>query len=173
MKLTKKISLSAILIALAFLILLLGNILETVTFSVAAIASICVIVALSELGYQYAFMVYMATSVIAFLLLPVKDPVLYFAGFFGYYPIVKSVVERIPSKITYLLKGAIFACAYSLIAIIGIKFLLPEADLIKYILIAFPILVIVFYVFDYALTKLINYYKNSIRKRLGIDKFLK
>lgn len=171
--LTKKISFSAILIALAFLILLLGNVAETVTFSVAAIASLCVIMALSELGYKYAIMVYAATSIIAFLLLPVKDPLLYFAGFFGYYPIVKKLVERINSKIVYVLKGAIFSCAYSIVAIIGIKVLIPEADVIKYVLIGFPILLIVFYVFDHALSKLIKYYENSLRKRIGIDKLLK
>ena len=98
MKTAKKISLAAILAALAFIILLIGCVLETVTFSVAAIASLTIIVAVAELGYTYAVLLYASVSVLAFLLLPVKDPLLYFAGFFGYYPILKSVIEKIKIK---------------------------------------------------------------------------
>ncbi|MBR2474689.1 MAG: hypothetical protein IKB51_06670 [Clostridia bacterium] len=174
MKTTKKISLAAILAALAFIILLIGCVLETVTFSVPAIASLVVIVAVVELGYTYAVLLYASVSVLAFLLLPVKDPLLYFAGFFGYYPILKSVVEKIKIKpLSYVSKGVIFSAAYALVAFIGIKFFAPEADLIKAVLIAYPIFTVVFYIFDFALTKLISYYCRSLRKRLKIDDLLK
>ncbi len=170
---TKKIALTAILSALAVVFLLLGSFLETVTLSAAAIASLLTVVAVCELGYSYAFSVWAIASILGLLLLPIKDPVLYFACFFGYYPIVKSLAEKIKSKLSYLIKLGVFTAAYILTAFVGIKLFAPEADVIKYLLIGFPLLLIIFLVFDFALTRLIIYYQKSLRKRLGIDKFLK
>ncbi len=171
MKISKKISLAAILCALAVVFLLLGSIVETVTLSASAIAAICISVAITELGYGYSFIIYAAVTFLAFLLLPIKDSVLYFACFFGYYPILKAQTERLKPWVAYVVKGLVLTAAYALTAFIGIKFLIPEANVFKYVLILYPAVLLVFYAYDYALTKLMRYYANSLRKRLGIDKF--
>ncbi len=174
MKISKKISLAAILSALSVVILLLGSVLETVTLSAAAIASLCIAVAVIELGKSYAFITYACTATLAFLLLPNKDPMLYFSCFFGYYPIIKKLTEYLNKPLGYLLKGLTFTAAYAFVAFIGIKFIAPQAlELLKYIFIVYPVVLLVFYAFDYALTKLLRYYEINLRKRLGIDKFLK
>lgn len=172
MKISKKVSLAAMLSALSVIMLLMGSFLETVTLSVAAIAAVCVSVAVIELGYGYSFLVYAATALIALLPLPSKEPLLYFLCFFGYYPIIKSLIEKLKTVFAYLLKGAALTAAYALTAFIGIKLFAPETDLIKYVFILFPIILAVFYAYDYALSKLMKYYVSSLRKRLGIDKFL-
>ncbi len=175
MKSSKKITLAAILSAMSIILLLIGSLIETMTFSAAAIASLCVIVAVCELGYYYAASVWMIASTLGILLLPIKDPVLYFACFFGYYPIVKSIFEKIKSKISYLLKAIVFTVSYVLVALIALLLLVPNAEfnLIIVVSIAYPILLVIFFIFDFALTKLIRYYYFSLRKRLGIDNFLR
>lgn len=175
MKSSKKFALTAILSAMAVILLLAGSLIETITFSSAAIASLCVIVAVYELGYYYAASVWMIASTLGIFLLPIKDPVLYFSCFFGYYPILKSLLEKLKSKISYLFKALVFSASYALVAIIALTLLVPNAEinLILVLLIAYPILLIIFFIFDFALTKLTNYYCQSLRKRLGIDKFLK
>ncbi len=172
MKLTKKLSLSAMLTALSFILLFIGRFAETLTFSTSAVASICIAVAVCELGYTYAAMIYLASSLLGFLL-QVGDPLIYYSMFFGYYPIFKSLIEKIPSKLTYLLKGILFLAAYTLVSFIGIKFITVDPEIFKYLLILAPVLLVVFYVFDYAFTKLITYYCTRLRKQLGIDKFLR
>lgn len=173
MKLSKKMSLSAILVAISVVIMLLGSFLETVTLSSAAIASICVMVAVVELGYKYAAMVYVAASFLSFILLPVKDPAIFFAASFGFYPIVKALLEKIRSKISYLYKGLVFTAAFAFLYFVAIKFLAPQVDLMKYLFIIYPVALIVFFIFDYAFSKLTHSYCNYLRKRLGIDKLLK
>jgi hypothetical protein len=172
MKISKKISVSAMLVAIACVLMAVGNFIETLTFSVAAIASLCVVIAVCELGYKYAVLSYLCISVISFFL-PIKDPALYFVGFFGYYPILKSIIERIKSKIKWFLKGVVFTASYAITAFIGIKFLFEQADIIKLTLIAFPIFLAVFFIYDFALTRLITYYCRQLRSRLGVDKLLK
>ena len=174
MRITKKISFAAILAALSFILMLIGCTVETVTFSVAAIASLCTVVAIIELGYGYAFMLYLAVSVLSFLLLPIKDPLIYFAGFFGYYPIVKALSEKLGKALSYVIKGLVFSAAFFGILYFCLKIIAPGVTLTPIIIIgAYLVLIAVFYVFDVALTKLINSYNLKLRARLGIDKLLK
>ena len=77
MSLSKKLSFSAILSALAVIIMLLGSFIETLTLATAAVASVCVMIAVIELGKAYALLVYAVSSALAILLLPVKDPALF------------------------------------------------------------------------------------------------
>ena len=170
---SKKISLGAILCALSVAILLIGSFMETVTFSCAAISAICVSVAVIELGFGYSFIIYAASTVLSFLLLPVKDPVLYFACFFGYYPMLKTLCEKLRRALEYALKGVCFSFSYALISFIGIKLLVSQTNLIKYVLLFFPVALAVFFAYDYALSKLVLYYKQTLRKRIGVDKFLR
>lgn len=173
MKITKKISLCAILTALAFIVLLLGAFFDTVTLSTAAIASIFVMIAVAELGYMYSAMVYAATAVIAFLLLPSKDPFILFSCFFGYYPILKSLCEKLKRNFSFLLKGIVFTVGYLFIALIGSLFFVVVDEYVKILFVLFPFFLAVFYLFDYAFTKLISLYCQKLRKRLGIDSLLK
>ena len=174
MKLTKKISFAAILSALSFLILLVGCVIDTVTLTAAAIASLCIVVAVIELGYTYSLLVYFSVSILAFLLLPVKDPLLYFAGFFGYYPIVKNLAEKANKVLSYVIKGVAFSVAFVAIYFVGIKFFAPEVTIKPTIVfVAYLVLLIVFYLFDYALNKLTVSYINRLRKRMRIDDLLK
>ena len=173
MKISKKISLAAMLAAIACVLMAIGNFFETLTLSVAAIASLCVVIAVCELGYKYAALSYLCISVISFFL-PIKDPALFFAGFFGYYPILKSLIERIRSKIKWVIKGLSFAISYTLTAFVGILFLFEQTEnIIKLALLAFPLFLAVFFVYDYALTRLITYYCKKLRSRIGVDKFLR
>lgn len=174
MKLSKKLSVSAILAALAVIILLIGSFVETVTLATAAIASVCVMVAVIELGASYSIMIYLVSSVLGIVLLPIKDPAIFYVLSFGYYPIVKYFVEKIRVKaIPYVIKGAVFTAAFSALFYIAVKFLVPEAGLTKYLIFIYPAALLVFFVFDYSFSRLSYSYVTKLRKRLGINKLLK
>ena len=174
MRLSKKLSIAAILAALSVIIMLIGSLIETVTLATAAVASVGVIIAIIELGKSYGIMVYVATTALSLLLLPIKDPALFYALSFGYYPIIKLLIEKITYRpISYLLKGIVFTAAFSVLFYIAVKFLVPGTNLMKYLIFIYPAALVVFFVFDYALSKLIRSYVFNLRKRLGIDKLLK
>lgn len=172
MKASKKISFAAILSALSFIVMLIGCFAQTVTLSAAALASLFVAIALKELGVKYSLTVYATSSVLALILLPSKEPFLYFLCFFGYYPVIKDLTERFKPITAYLLKLLSLTVSYALIIFIFVKIIAPKTQLLKYALILYPIVLAVFFLFDRAFSKLIKYYVFSLRKKLKIDKYL-
>ena len=81
------------------------------TYAVPAIAGIFIMVAVIETNIKWAFVTYVVSAIITFLMAEPEAKMLYVL-FFGYYPILKSVFERIKSRILeYILKFAVFNAA--------------------------------------------------------------
>ena len=158
---------AAILVALGVVLLALGAFVEVLDLSMAAIASLCVVFAVIELGSYYPYLVYGGISLLALLLLPVKTPALIFVLFAGYYPILKALLERrLPRAIAWILKIAVFEVALALALFLLIRLFLlslPEWRLLY--LAVFPVGGLVFLLYDIALTRLITAYLYRLRHR--------
>lgn len=172
MKASKKIAFSSILTAVSVILMLIGSFFGSLDLTAAALASFCVIMAVAELGYKSAAAVYAAASLLAMLLLPSKTPAVYFMAFFGYYPIVKSLSERLSRVISYVIKYLSFSLSYVALAVVAVKFF-PEAEMSKYVFIGYFVCAAVLFIYDLALTRIIGFYCSSLRKRLGIDKLFR
>jgi hypothetical protein len=61
-------------------------------------AGLLIYVVLDELGIKWAVLTYAAVSILSFFITPNKDSSIYFAVFFGSYPILKFVFENIKGK---------------------------------------------------------------------------
>ena len=95
--------------ALCLVLMLLTSVIPFGTFAFPTFAGILLILLVINLGYGYAVAVYFVTAVLSFLLVTDKEAVLYYTAFLGFYPIIKSLIERIPSKIVqYIVKFALF-----------------------------------------------------------------
>ncbi len=168
-KATRNLTAAAVLAALGVVFLALGAFVEVLDLSMAAIASLTVVFAVIELKGKYPPLVYLVTSLLAFLLLPSKTPALFYACFAGYYPILKAVYEGHFSRpVAWLLKLFSFCVAMALIAFFGIKLLFP-ADFLwqaRYFLWLLP-LGLVFVLYDVALTRLITFYMVRLRGRFS------
>jgi len=115
-----------------------------------------------EAGAWYGFGAYVATSALAILLTP-SSAVMYVL-FFGWYPSVKYLVERIDKRIPewiikLLLFNAAFAALYFIFPAV-ITDITPNFAEIFYVMAA--ILNAAFIVFDIGLSKIINYYARHI-----------
>ena len=104
MKLTKKISICAMLASLGVVILYIGSLVELLDISVACIASFIILFCVAELGYACSFSVYAVISILSFLILPNKWVAAYFAFFFGIMPITKKIYEKTGKIISWILK---------------------------------------------------------------------
>ena len=115
----KRMTLSAMLIALGVLFLFLGSLLDVLDLSTAALASLLVVYAVLELRGAYPFALWIGTSLLGMLLLPQKSPVVFYALLAGYYPIAKAALEkRLPRWLAWILKLAIFHVALVLFALV-------------------------------------------------------
>lgn len=166
MKQTIRIACCGVMTALGIVILLLSSIIPVATYALSAIAGILGIVLVIEAGIGWAVPMYVATSLVSFFVVPDKEVVLVYILFAGYYPIVKSPIEKIRIRIfSYVIKFAIFnAAAIGAFFLAVYVFLTPlESFTIFGVFLPWVLLLIanvVFFVYDFAISGLVaTYYR--------------
>ena len=170
----KKIVVAGVLAALSVIILYLGCAIEVLDLTMSAIVSLLVVVIVIEMGYKYAWMTYIATSILSIILLPQKSPAIFYACFMGFYPIIKSYLERINSALArWIIKLVVGNAALALMFILMSLFLPDEFEGGWLMLVTYLLGIIAFLMYDVALSKLITLYFVRIRDRIKIYKFLK
>ena len=166
----KQLTFCAMLTALGVIFLGVGALLEVLDISMAVIASFCVIVAVVEYGKGAPWMVYAAISILSFLLLPSKLPAIFFALFFGFYPIIKEKLERKNKVIQWILKEIIFNVCLAIIMGLYVLLFFESTTLaipLPWLIVAAVVLCeIVFVMYDIALARIIMFYKIKLRHRL-------
>ena len=172
MKNAVKTALGGIITAFSVILVLLGNI-PMSEYVGPTFAGILLAWAVVEMGAIPSLWVYIAASILSFILSANKEPVLLYILFFGYFPILKDVLQRkLSSRILrWLIKFAVFnasmvGCYFLLIYVFGMP--LEEMEGIGkytvYVLLAGGNLLMV--VVDFCIEKLIILYKMKWQKRL-------
>lgn len=174
-KRTRLITYCAILSALSVTILLLGSMLSLFDITAAAIASFAVVFMVCESGRLSALSVYLVTSLLSFILYPQGYATIMYVGFFGFYPIIKSLCEtKIKSRpICIWVKFICFAVAYAVELILSVKLFGAENYAEYYIVAVIVLGIMAFFVYDITLSRLIVFYFRKIRKRLNIKQLFK
>ena len=175
MKNTGKITLCAMMAALASLFMLTSYF-PYLTYAIPAMAGLFIMVAVIETNAKWAAVAYLASAVITALVAEPEAKMLYIL-FFGYYPILKAVFEKLKSRLLeYLLKFGVLNTAiifaYSFVAkLIGVD-LSDMGDFGKYSsLILLVGANIVFVLYDIAVTRMAAFY--MVRLHPQISKYLK
>lgn len=107
MKKTGKITICAMMAALASA-LMLTSYFPYLTYAIPAVAGLFMMVVVIETDIKWATVTYIASAIIVFIMAEPEAKMLYVL-FFGYYPIVKSLLERLRSRVAeYLLKFLVF-----------------------------------------------------------------
>ena len=177
---TKQLVTGSILTAITLLILYMTLLIPTNTLALLTLASITVPVALIRENIKTSLLVYITSSLLGVILLPLNISLLYIL-FFGCYGLIKHFIERLDRlPLEWLLKFIFF----NTMLIIGYTFfehlitpgsldgliylinkLLPTLNLSP-ILIAFILAQGCFIVYDYAFTLLIDFYYTYLDKHL-------
>ena len=160
-----RIAFCGMVTALGTVLMFLTGLISIGTYAFPALAGVLNIVIVIEMGVRWAWPVYTATAVLSVLIAGDKEAALLFVLFFGYYPIIKAILERIGKKaLTYLLKFAIFNAAMILGFFLAIHLLgVPEESFpLAGIYLPWVFLVLgnlVFLLYDYVISGLgVTYY---------------
>ena len=165
MKKINKTALSAILAALATVIMYVGSIFGKIDIATAVAASLCVMIAQGELGYRRAIAVYLITAALSFVLVPSKTSTVLFAVMFGMYPVLKSYCEaRFAKKTAYAVKYVYLNVAVGVLLVLAGVF----SDVIPWWIYGAVALAanIMFPVYDFLLSRIMAVYYCRIRKNL-------
>ncbi len=159
-------------------VVLMPTALELFVYALPAFAGMLVMFSVIELDKKWAFGIYAAVSVLSLMLVPNKEAAVLYAAFFGYYPILKAVLEsKLPKIPEYIIKFAVFNASMIVSYAILIKVLgMPFEELMgiegetgflaQYML---PVMLVLgnvtFIVFDVALTRVITTYLRVWQKK--------
>ena len=184
---TKMLTFSALLAAIGVAIIFVGSLIETLDLSMAALASFFCLFAVLEIRGIYPWLIFSVTGILSVVLMPYNLGGWFYLLFFGYYPILKNIIERLKKPLAWTIK--LLICNAAMIAgVLTIFYLLTPDTSGKTFIDAFgyafgvaefgaPIVIgvyllanVTFVVYDIALSKLIVVYYFKIRKKL---KFLK
>ena len=167
----KQLTVSAMLCALGVIILALGAVIEVIDLSVAVIASLLCVYAVIEIGGIYPWMIWVVTSILSFLLIPIKTPVLFYALFAGFYPILKEKIEALPRIPAWIAKLVLFhVCLVAIYCVMRLFFpaLLEGTQVLLVFLGLYALSVVCFVLYDIALTRLITFYFIRLRQRFRL-----
>lgn len=159
------------LVALGVILLGIGSLLEVLDISMAVIASLCVIIATIEYGKGAPWMVFGAISILSLLLIPNRLPAIFFTLFFGFYPILKELLERQKKIICWILKEIIFNVCLAIILVLYFLIFFQNTAFAIPIPTNWLIIIVivlcegVFILYDIALTRMISFYLFNLRKR--------
>ena len=173
MRETKKISIAAILSALSVVVLYFGSVFEVLDLSCAAIASIAIIFAQIELKSFYPYLIYATASLLSLLLIPSKFSALLYVLFGGLYPLIKRFAEKYTGAVRFLIKLIAFALimAIAVLMLVFVFLVQIEELFTPYYLAVLAVCFVTFILYDYALSLMITFYFNRLRKK--IQKYLR
>ena len=113
---TRQIAFSAVFTAFSIVFLYLASLFPTGQLGFLGVASLFGVAAVIEYGAAGGVMVFAGTALIGLMIVPGKTLVAVYALFFGYYPILKMLAEKLRSRVTeWIVKLAVFNAALSVI----------------------------------------------------------
>ena len=171
MKNSMKIAVCGIFTALSVVLLFFGGVMIIFLYMMPMITSVFMIILRRTFGVSSAVITYIATSLISFMVVPERECMLMYVLFFGYYPIIYPVLQRIKfAFIRIILKLMLFnsmLCFIQLIMIyvFGVPLLKEDEGIIFLIVFAVGFN-IMFIIYDIVVKIISILYKQKLEKRI-------
>lgn len=172
-KSTFKVALCGVIAALSLALMMISALIPIGTYAIPCAAGAIIAAIVIECGSRWAVGVYAVVALLSVLLAGDKEAVIYYIALFGYYPILKGVIEgKIKNRLLqYILKFALFNAAAIGSFFVAMFLLAIPAEEFEifgvYLPWAFLAVGNVFFVlYDYAVTVLIMQYVRVLRGKL-------
>ncbi len=155
---TKNTALCGVMTALSVVLMLFTTVLPILMYVLPIVTGLLVLFTADITNPKWAVGVYFSTSFLSILLLTDKESALTYCLFFGYYPIIKDIIEKLPKWASWILKFLLFNVAAVLIGVTGtFIFGISGDEYNEFGKLTIPILLfmanIVFILYDMCLTK--------------------
>lgn len=173
---TFRVAFCGLITAFSFVLMLLTNLIPVGTYAFPCLAGVLLVAVVIEFGWKWALGAFTAVSILSALFAGDKEAAVYFIAFFGFYPILKSSIERLKSKIVqYIIKYAVFTvCMVGAFFVCKIVLLIPDEEfMIAGVYIPWVFLIageIAFIFYDLFVTIIVTNYIVRVRNRIFKDK---
>lgn len=172
-KKSTRIALGGMFSALCLVLMFMTGMIPFATYAIPAAAGVMLLPVMEEVGTQTAVLVYVAVSVLSVFIVPDREAAMMFVAFFGYYPILKQYLDRIPLRLPRvacklaIFNAMIIAGYYMIIVLLGMPDIAADmGDFGKY---SAAVLLgcgnLVFIIYDFALVKYYRLYVGWFKPR--------
>lgn len=175
---TFRVAFCGLITALSFVLMLLTSLIPVGTFAFPCLAGVLLVAVVIEFGWKWAIAAFAAVSILSALFAGDKEAAVYFIAFFGFYPILKSGIERLRSKaLQYIIKYAVFTvCIVGAFLVTKFVLLIPDDEFtIMGVYIPWMFLIVgeaAFIVYDLFVTIIVTNYLVRVRNKLFKDKYI-
>lgn len=162
---SKQISLGAMVTVFSILFMFMTSILPTVEVFLLCLSSYLISILIIEADKPTATLSFLATAVLGAFLVPNKLMIIAYIGFFGYYGILKSYIERLNNLILeWVIKILIFNLIVLANYFVFVKLFADNLQLPFSLGLVVLVLQVGFGVYDYVFSMFIDYYHKRLRK---------
>ena len=176
MKKAKITAVCGMVTALSVVIMLTSTLLPVLMYILPVITSMGVLFISKFADKKWALSVYFSTALLSLILLGDKETALAYALFFGYYPLIKNTLEKLPRILSWLVKFIVFNVAAVIVGCLGVwLFGVSGDEYSEFGKITIPMLLVLanlmFIVYDLALTKngvLVEWVARKVKKKMNI-----
>lgn len=131
MKPTVKTALGGMCVALSVAIMLTSAI-PAMIYAIPGAAALLVLFMMAECNKKWALGVYFCTSVVSAILVPEKEAVAIYIALLGYYPVLKTVFDKIKIKpVRIIVKSLFFLVIITAAYVVMMKFFGISSELLQ------------------------------------------
>lgn len=163
MKQTKAIAFCGMMTAVGVVLLLLGGVLGIGTYAAPMLVGLLLLPVGRGWGRKYHALVWLAVGLLSLFLVSDVEESLMFLCFFGWYPILRPELQRLPKVLSWVLKFLIFNAVTISLELLVMLVLVPEALDAPFLLLLLALGNLVFLVYDLAIPKV----EVNLTHRLG------
>ncbi len=116
---TKNTAMSGLITALSVVLMLFTTVIPVFMYVLPIVTGLLVLFTADISDKKWATGVYFSASFLSLLLLTDKEAALTYVLFFGYYPLIKDIIEKLPKWVAWILKLILFNLAAVCIGAIG------------------------------------------------------
>ena len=120
MKKPKLTALCGMMTALSVVLMFFTTFLPVLMYVLPIVTGIIVLLIKEVSNRKWASAVYFATAILSLLLITDKEAALTYALFFGYYPIIRDFVQKLPKLLAWTIKIFLFNVAAVLVGVTGV-----------------------------------------------------
>ncbi len=165
-----KVALCGIISSVSVVLMFMTGLVPFLTYTLPAVSGALLAIIVIEINKKWATGAYIAISLLSLLIVADKEAAMFFVAFFGYYPIIKEVIEnKLPKILEWVVKLLLFnVAAVAAYAVIIYVFGIPFDELEEYgkysVLILLAMGNVIFVLYDYCMTSLITLYYQRWQK---------
>lgn len=167
---TGKIAIGGILAALTVIVVIAASFVPTGKASLYVLASFLTAIFIIHTDLKYGILFYIVSSLLIWIILPEKIAVIPYVGFFGWYAIVKALIEKLNKRfLEWLIKILLFN-ALAVTSFFLFQSLLPKIDYSNPIVLLTTVapLEVIFVIYDYVFTLIIDFYYKRFYNKIKL-----